>query len=142
MAGPLLTEELWRIAEPILPPVPEQPKGGRPWVPNRQALTGIIFILRTGLNWNLLPKEMRCGSGSTCFRRFKVWTAAGVWRELHLATLRELGREGRIAWWYAVIDSASVRALAGGPTPDPARSTGPKGAANATSFATPMASRW
>lgn len=142
MAEPLVPDELWEIAEPILPPPKPHPKGGRPAVPNRQTLTGIIFILKTGLPWNALPQEMGCGSGSTCFRRFQAWTKAGVFSKLHRAMLDRLGRAGRISWYFHVIDSASVRALAGGPTPDPARSTGPRGAANATSFASPMASRW
>jgi transposase len=109
------------MVEPLLPPGREYPKGGRPPVNNRAALTGIIFVLKTGLPWNDLPQEMGCGSGATCWRRFAAWTKAGVWSQLHQAMLQRLGGQGDIAWWYSVIDSASVRALKGGNTPAPAR---------------------
>jgi transposase len=66
MAKPILSDELWEIIEPLLLPEPAKPKGGRPRVPNRAALTGIIFVLKTGLPWEYLPPEMGCGSGITC----------------------------------------------------------------------------
>ena len=63
MAKPLLSDELWEIIEPILPPPPARPKGGRPPVDDRKALTGILFVLKTGLPWEDLPWEMGCGCG-------------------------------------------------------------------------------
>lgn len=45
--------------EPPVPPEPPQPKGGTPRVPDRAALTGIIFVLKCGILWEMLPKEMR-----------------------------------------------------------------------------------
>ena len=71
MAKELVTDELWEIVEPLLPPEPPKPRGGRPRVPNRAALTGIVFVLKTGMPWEMLPKEMGCGSGSTCWRRLR-----------------------------------------------------------------------
>ena len=132
MAAPLVPPELWEVAEPLLPAVRKNPRGGPTPVSNRQALTGIVFILKTGLPWNALPQEMGCGSGVTCWRRFTKWTRRGVWKKLHRAMLDRLGEAGQIRWVYAVIDSASVRALLGGGTPGPAPSIGPNGAANAT----------
>ena len=73
----LLTDELWGAIAPHLPPHPPSPKGGRPRVDDRAALTGILFVLREGLRWQSLPTEMGCGSGSTCWRRFEEWTAPG-----------------------------------------------------------------
>ncbi|MBI5724874.1 MAG: transposase, partial [Planctomycetes bacterium] len=58
MAKPLLTDELWRHIQPLLPPEPPKPKGGRPRLPDRAALKGILFILRTGTQWEYLPQEM------------------------------------------------------------------------------------
>ena len=80
MARPLLTDELWERIKPLLPPEAPKPKGGRPRVPDRAALTGILFVLRTGIQWELLPQEMGCGCGMTCWRRLRDWQAAGLWR--------------------------------------------------------------
>ncbi len=71
MAKPLLPDEFWELIEPLIPPHPPRPKGGRPPVPHRAALTGILFILKTGTPWEYLPKEMGCGSGMTCWRRLR-----------------------------------------------------------------------
>jgi transposase len=79
-------------------------------VPARAALGGIIFILRTGTPWRLLPQELGCGSGSTCWRRLRDWQAAGVRERLHATILNWLGDGGRIDWSRASVDSISVRA--------------------------------
>jgi transposase len=66
MPKPLVTDELWALAEPLLPKEPPKPKGGRPRVDDRPALTGILIVLKTGLPWQVLPQEeMGCGSGMT-----------------------------------------------------------------------------
>lgn len=132
MAGPLVSDELWELVGPLVPPRKRSPKGGRPPVGNREAFTGIVFVLKTGLPWNRLPREMGCGSGATCNRRFHAWADAGVWTKVHRVLLDYLGRAGEIDWSRAVIDTASVRALLGGATPDRIRRIEPKEAANAT----------
>src|SRR3712207_9445747 len=71
MSKPLLPDDLWAVVEPLLPPEPPKLKGGRPRVPDRAALTGILFVLRSGTPWELLPQEMGCGSGMTCWRRLR-----------------------------------------------------------------------
>ena len=63
MARPLLPDDLWDEIAPLLPPPRPRPKGGRPLIENRAALTGILFVLRSGLPWEMLPAEMGCGSG-------------------------------------------------------------------------------
>src|SRR3712207_1686549 len=113
MARPLVTDDLWAVVEPLLPPEPPKPKGGRPRVPDRLALTGILFVLRSGLPWEMLPQEMGCGSGMTCWRRLREWQEAGVWDRLHRVLLDRLGRAGAIAWQRACLDSASVPAKRG-----------------------------
>ena len=113
----LLPDELWSEVERLIPKRRRSPKGGRPPVEDRQALMGILFVLRTGLPWNMLPQEMGCGSGVTCWRRLNEWTEAGVWPELHGRLLNALGKAGEIDLSLAVIDSASVRAVFGGRTP-------------------------
>ena len=96
MTKPLVSDELWNTIEPLLPPEPPKPKGGRPRVPDRAALTGIIFVLRTSLPWELLPREMGCGSGSTCWRRLRDWQRAGVWERLHRTLLDRFGQADQI----------------------------------------------
>ena len=83
MSKELVSEELWEIVEPLLPKEPPKPKGCRPRVPDRAVLAGIVFVLRSGIPWEMLPQEMGYGSGSTCWRRLRDWQKAGVWQRLH-----------------------------------------------------------
>lgn len=133
MAFVLLPDRLWKAVQPLLPRERPRPLGGRPRVSDRACLTGIIYVLRTGMPWRLLPAELGCGSGVTCWRRWRDWTRAGVWDRLHKKLVAILGRRGRLDASLAVVDSASVRALFGGGTPGPTPRIGPKKAANATS---------
>lgn len=117
MAKPLLTDELWNRIEPLLPPAKSKPKGGRPPVSDRAALTGILFVLRTGCPWEYLPKEMGCGCGMTCWRRLRDWHEAGVWEKVWRLLLDELGLADKIDWSKVAMDSCSVRAIFGGRAP-------------------------
>ena len=132
MAKPLLTDELWERIEPLLPQEPPKPKGGRPRVPDRAALRGILFILRTGTQWEYLPQEMGCGCGMTCWRRLRDWHKAGVWQRIWQFVLDELGAADAIDWSRALIDSSSVRAVFGGRRPVRIPRIAGKRAANAT----------
>ena len=141
MSKELVSNELWEIIEPLLPEEPPKPRGGRPRVPDRAALAGIIFVLKSGIPWEMLPKEMGCGSGSTCWRRLRDWQEAGVWEELHRALLDRLGEADRIEWERASLDSASVPAKRGDRRPARIRRTKEKRARSATLFRTEGASR-
>ena len=127
----LLPDELWTEIEPLLPSHPPQPKGGRPWGDDRDCLRGIVFVLRSGIPWQMLPTEAFGVSGSTCWRRFQEWTEAGIWAEVHRRVLNRLGRLGEVDRSFDVVDSASVRALFGGVTPGRTPSTAARMAANA-----------
>jgi transposase len=113
MAKPLVSDELWALVAPLLPPEPPKPKGGRPRVPDRAALTGIIFVLKSGIPWEMLPPELGCGSGMTCWRRLRDWQTAGVWDALHHRLLDRLGAADRIDWSRVSLDSASIPAKRG-----------------------------
>ena len=120
----LVSDELWTTIAPLLPPDRPKPKGGRPRVSDRAALTGIVFVLRTGIPWDLLPQEMGCGSGVTCWRRLRDWQKAGVWERLHHALLDRLGRADRIDWSRANLDSRLVPAKRGAKLPGGIRRIG------------------
>src|SRR5437764_14315688 len=120
MAKPLLPSELWAIIEPLVPPLPPpSPKGGRPPVGNREALTGILFVLKTGIPWEDLPCEMGCGCGVSCWRRLRDWQAAGAWGRVHGVLLARLRGADKIDWSRALVDSSSVRAAYGGEATGP-----------------------
>lgn len=142
MAKPLVSDDLWAIVEPLLPPEPPKPKGGRPRVPDRACLTGIIFVLRTGIPWELLPQEMGCGSGMTCWRRLRDWQAAGVWQRLHRELLNRLGRADLLDWGRASLDSAAVPAKRGARRPGRTRRTAASRARSTTCSSIGRASRW
>src|SRR6266516_98134 len=114
MAAALLPGPLWDLVEPFLPTPPRRPKGGRPRVSDRACLTGILFVLRSGIPWQRLPQELGCGPGMTCWRRLRDWQRAGIWDLIHFALLDWLARQDQIEWSLAVIDSGSVRAVYGG----------------------------
>ena len=118
MSKPLVSDELWALVEPLLPSEPPKPKGGRPRIPDRAALTGIIFVLKSGIPWELLPAEMGCGSGVTCWRRLRDGQEAGVWERLHRLLLDRLGEADRIDWNRACADSAAIPAKRGAQTWD------------------------
>lgn len=109
----LVPDPLWEAIEPLLPAEPPKPNGGRPRIPARAALGGIVFVLRTGCPWRLLPKELGCGSGTTCWRRLRDWQEAGVWDQLHETLLNWLGDEAAVDWSRSSVDSLSVRAKRG-----------------------------
>jgi transposase len=144
MARPLLPDDLWAVIGPLLPPPPEPgPRGGRPPVGNRAALTGILFVLKSGLPWEMLPAEMGCGSGMTCWRRLRDWQAAGVWTRVHAELLARMRGADLIDWPRASVDSCAVRAKRGAEVPGRARSTaarrGPSGTWSSTGTAPPSA---
>ena len=140
MSKPLVPDELWEVVEPLLPPEAPKPKGGRPRVPDRACLTGIVFVLKTGIPWEYLPQELGCGSGMTCWRRLEAWTEAGVWHRLHQALLERLEGAGEIDWSRASLDSASVPAKRGATKPGRIPPTGASPAPSATSWWTAAAS--
>ena len=141
MAKLLVTDELWEIVEPLLPKHPPSPKGGHPRVPDRVCLSGILFVLKTGIPWEDFPQEMGC-CGMTLWNRLEEWTKAGVWDELHAVLLDKLRAADELDLSRVVIDSTSVRAVHGGKKRDPAPWTAGKTAPNTIWPSTPTASRW
>jgi transposase len=141
MSKELVSDELWEIIEPLLPPEAPKPKGGRPRINDRAALNGIVFVLKSGIPWEMLPQEMGCGSGSTCWRRLSDWQEAGVWEKLHRVLLDRLGEADQIDWERATLDSASVSAKRGAKRPDRIRRKKANRARSATLVRTEGVSR-
>ena len=114
MATPLVDDGLWAIIEPLIPLRPRRFKHpGRKRVPDRACLPGILFVLLTGIQWEMLPQEMGCGCGMTCWRRLAEWQKAGVWQRVHEILLARLNVPDQVDWSRAVVDSSSVRAVGG-----------------------------
>ena len=141
MAKPLVPDDLWAAIEPLLPPERPKPKGGRPRLADRAALTGILFVLRSGLPWEMLPAEMGCGSGMSCWRRLRDRQETGVWTALHRTLLEQLQAAGQIDWRRAALDSTSVPAKRGEPRPGRTRRIAASRAPSATLSRTPAARR-
>ena len=116
MGKPLVNDELWELIQPLLPPPKPRRERypGRKPLSERRVLTGVLFVLKSGIPWEMLPQEMGCGSGMTCWRRLRDWQEAGVWQRLHELLLSKLRAADRIDWSRAVVDSGSVRAVGGG----------------------------
>lgn len=119
MAKPLLDDDLWNLIEPILPKPKRRRRRypGRKPISNRQTLSGVLFVLKTGIGWEYLPLEMGCGSGMTCWRRLRDWQRRGIWTKLHRLLLDKLREADKIDWSRAVVDSMLVRAVFGGRRP-------------------------
>jgi transposase len=133
MAQPLVSDELWALLEPLLPKVQRRQRyPGRKRIDDRKVLSGILFVLKTGIPWEHLPQELGCGSGMTCWRRLHAWQQAGVWQRLHELLLAKLREADRIDWSRVVVDSAQLPAVLGAPKPARARSTGAKAAPSTT----------
>lgn len=141
MAKLLVTDELWSVIEPVFPGHTPSPKGGQPPVPDRVCLTGILFVLKTGIPWEDFPQEMGC-CGMTLLNRLRDWQAAGVWREIHELLLARLRGADKIDFSRAVVDSSSIRAVHGGKKRDPAPWTGPREAPSTTWSPTRAVCRW
>ena len=125
MAAPLVSDSLWAIIEPHIPVRRRRTRNpGRKSLPDRACLTGILFVLMSGIPWEMLPQEMGCGSGMTCWRRLRDWQKAGVWTAIHRLLLDHLRSADQIDFRRAAVDSATVRAFGGASKQAPAPWTG------------------
>src|SRR5207244_2895342 len=115
-AEPLVSDALWARIEPLLP-APRRRRFRHPRrkpMERRKVLTGIIFVLKTGIPWEELPQELGCGCGMTCWNYLQAWQRAGIWQHLHEVLLAELQEADRIDWSRAAVDSSHARSLGGG----------------------------
>lgn len=116
MAKEIVDDVLWAFIAPLLPPPKPRPWGhpGRKRLDDRKVLTGILFVLKTGIPWEMFPKEMGCGCGMTCWNRLHEWQAAGAWQNIQHVLLEQLHQADQLDWSRAIVDSSSVRAVGAG----------------------------
>ena len=108
MTAKLLPDDVWKAVHPLIPQRPERSRGGRPPVDDRGVLTGIVFVLKTGIAWEDLPGEMGCGCGMTCLRRLREWRRTGVWAKIRQVLADRLPRADRIDWQRAELHARPV----------------------------------
>ena len=131
----LVTDDLWERVQPLLPPAPERRFRfpGRKPLDYRKILTGILFVLKTGMAWDDWPAELGCGCGKTCRHYLRLWHQAGVWRRLHALLLAELNGADQIDWSRALIDASFAKAPEGARMPAPTPRIAASPAASTTS---------
>jgi transposase len=141
MAKPLVSDALWAVVEPLLPPTRPPGTRGHPPVPNRVALTGVIFVLKTGIPWEYFPQELGC-CGMTLWNRLRDWQRAGVWERLHHTLLQHLADADKIDWRRASADASRIPAKGGAPERDRTPPTGANRGRTTTWWSRGMARRW
>src|SRR5207248_10537428 len=114
-----VSEEVWEKVKPLMPAAPSHAKGGRPRMQDRKAFAGIVYVLRTGIQWNALPREL--GASSTVYDRFRWWESQGFFLRLWQAGLASYDELAGIGWDWQSVDSSTVKApfaqAAVGPAP-------------------------
>ena len=137
-----VSDAFWAKAGPLVPDDPVSAKGGRPPTPHRTVFNGIVYVLRTGCQWKMMPREY--GSGSAAHAHFQAWCRSGVFEELWAICLEEYDDLKGIDWRWQAVDSATVsapvkRAIVWVPTPPIAASSAPSGTSTPRATAFPSA---
>ena len=111
-----ISDELWDNISDLLPYEKPRYTIGRPIIPFRKVLDGILYVLRTGCQWKMLPKEY--GSGSTCHHwRFQQWVQLDIFKRIWIKLLKEYDNKKGIGWiWQQSFDSISIKSPLGGGT--------------------------
>jgi putative transposase len=108
----VLSDDQWSRIEPLLPVVPPSPLGGKPRENDRLMMNAIYYVLRTGMQWKALPREL--GAPSTVHDRFCEWRAAGVFEALWVQALSEFDQRVGIDWSWQAMDGVMTKAPLGG----------------------------
>jgi putative transposase len=116
-----LSDSFWERIKPLLPKPKSRLRGrghqrrdvgGRPPAGPRKLVAGILYVLRTGCQWNAAPKEY--GSAKTLHRYFQRWTRAGIFKRMWRAGLEEYDELKGIEWKWQAVDAAMTKAPLGG----------------------------
>ena len=106
-----VSDEFWEKVQLLIPPTPSHAKGGRTRMDDRQAFAAMIYVLRTGIQWNALPRQM--GASSTVHDRYQEWERLGFFEQLWRAGLLEYEELEGIEWEWQAIDGAMTKAPLG-----------------------------
>jgi transposase len=111
MTQRVVSDVLWTRVDRRLPARAPQPKGGRPWVNNRECLEGILWVLRTGARWRDIPGDLP--SPSTCWRRLQEWAGEGCLDDIQAEVVQELDELGVLDWDQLLADATFIRGKKG-----------------------------
>ena len=133
-------DHFWERLAPLIPENARSPKGGRPGVPHRKVFDGILYVLRTGCQWKMMPREY--GSGSVAHSHFQAWCRNGVFAKLWALCLEEYDELRGIDWDWQTVDSATVSSpvkggIAPGRTRPTAANSGPSAISKPTAAGSP-----
>jgi transposase len=126
-----IPEEVWQRTRVWIPKRARSPKGGRPPNDDRKVFCGIVYKLKTGCQWDAIPREF--GSGTVCYQRFQHWRAVGVFHMLHVEMVLYYDQQVGVDLSWCSLDSATIKAPKGGTSPAPTPPIGPSSAPSATS---------
>jgi transposase len=107
-----IPDELWDEIVTVLPREKPENAVGRPIVPFRKVMDGVMYVLRTGCQWKMLPREY--GSGSTCHRRFQKWVELDVFKKMWIRLLKAYDDKKGIKRAWQSLDSISIKSPLGG----------------------------
>jgi putative transposase len=105
-------DALWERIDLVIPIYPSSRQGGRPRLPMRKIVGGILYVLATGCQWKAMPREF--GSGSAIHAYFQEWAESGVFEELWELALAEYDELKGIDWKWQSLDGAMTKSPLGG----------------------------
>ena len=107
-----ISDKLWDTIDSLFPKEKPHKTVGRPAIPFKKVMDGIVYVLRTGCQWKMLPKEF--GSGSTCHRRFQQWVQKDIFKKIWIKLLQTYDNKRDIIWSWQSLDSISIKSPLGG----------------------------
>lgn len=109
LARRLVSDELWTVVAPLIPPAKVRPQGGgRSRVDDRAVFTAITFVLTSGCAWQRLPHVFGV-KPPTVHRRFAEWVSVGLWHRLYRESIDRFGTGDEVSWTRALVDCAMAR---------------------------------
>jgi len=135
-----IDDDLWSLIQPVLKEFWPRKKTGRPIADWRQCLNGIIYQMRSGCQWNHLPKDF--GDDSTIHRWFQRWVEGGVFLQIWTMLIEHCDELRGVEWKWQAADGSLGKARFGGPISAPIPRIEGKTAPKRTYSSRGKAARW